>query len=90
MMAQRIECHCDQEIVIASALPNPIPADAAVFCALIALSLPFLGQVRRAERSNHLAVAYDTGGYFPRISQTRNTAPASTATIPATCPKEPP
>jgi hypothetical protein len=29
-MAHRIECHLDHEIVIASALPNPIPEDATV------------------------------------------------------------
>jgi hypothetical protein len=30
-MAHRMECHCDHEIVMASALPNPIPVDAALW-----------------------------------------------------------
>jgi hypothetical protein len=34
-MAHPMECHLDHEIVIASALPNPIPEDAAVLLALI-------------------------------------------------------
>jgi hypothetical protein len=34
-MAQMIECHVDHEIVIASALPNPMPLDAAVVVVLI-------------------------------------------------------
>jgi hypothetical protein len=40
-MAQRIECHWLQEIVIASALPNEMPVDVAVSALLIpALLLP--------------------------------------------------
>jgi hypothetical protein len=35
MMAQRIECHCDHEIVIASALPKLIPVDAAASALLM-------------------------------------------------------
>ena len=35
MMAQRIECHCDHEMVIASALPKLIPVDAAASALLM-------------------------------------------------------
>ena len=35
MMAQRIECHCDHEIVIARALPKLIPVDAAASALLM-------------------------------------------------------
>src|SRR5690349_16791481 len=38
MTAHRIECHFDHEMVMASALPNPIPLDATVFLVLIFLS----------------------------------------------------
>src|SRR6478752_5392093 len=35
MMAQRIECHYDHEIVMARALPKPIPVDAAASALLM-------------------------------------------------------
>ena len=35
MIAHLIECHIDHEIVMASALPKPIPLEATVFVVLM-------------------------------------------------------
>src|SRR2546426_12775904 len=59
MIAQRIECHFDQEIVMASALPKVMPLDAAVSALLmlehtIRSSLPAMASRKREVSASRL------------------------------------
>jgi hypothetical protein len=55
MMAHMIECHLDHEIVMASALPKPIPLEATVSVVLIIFPFSVVLDHTRKHGESHTA-----------------------------------